>query len=331
MHNKMPLVSVIIVHFNSGEYIFDSISSVQKQNYPTEIIVVDNNSRDDASQKLQSLGDEGQIQFLPQNENLGFSGANNLGIKKSIGKYVLTLNADAFLDPNYIEVLVDLMESNPKLGAATGKISSAANRNIIDTAGIVLFSDGTGIDRGYGEIDCGQYDNSEAVIGVCAAVALYRREMLDDISLAGEFFNDHFFAFLEDLELAARATILGWTAYYEPSATASHVRGGSTTTDSDFVKFLKLRNELLLKRTLQRWRHQDSTSFAFLLLRLLRLLTTRPTILLNAVRDSRKIAKIMDPFSGVQADRFQYSLLQEHLEDSYVIHRLREKLHKVIR
>jgi GT2 family glycosyltransferase len=330
MKDKMPLVSVIIVHFNSGEYIFDSIDSVQKQNYPTEIIVVDNNSQDDASQKLQSLADKNQIQYLPQSENLGFSGANNIGITKSKGEYILTLNADAFLDHNYIRTLVALMQSNPKIGATTGKITSSANRDIIDTAGIILFSDGTGSERGYGEIDRGQYDVGESVIGVCAAVALYRREMLDDVSIAGGFFNQHFFAFLEDLELAARATALGWVSYYEPSATASHVRGGSTTTDSDFVKFLKLRNELLLHRILQGWRNQGSISLAFFLLRLLRLLTTRPTDLLKALRESRKIAEVLDPFSGLEADRFQYALLQEHLETSYVIHRLREKLHKII-
>ncbi|MFT5211794.1 MAG: GT2 family glycosyltransferase [Flavobacterium sp.] len=331
MKDKTPLVSVVIVHFNSGEYIFDCIKSVQEQNYPTEIIVVDNNSQDDASQKLQSLADENHIHYMPQNKNLGFSGANNLGITQSKGDYILTLNADAFLDQQYIEILVDLMQSNPKLGAITGKITSTADRNIIDTAGIILFSDGTGSERGYGEIDNGQYDVGEPVIGVCAAVALYRRKMLDDISTAGEYFNHHFFAFLEDLELAARATTLGWTAYYEPSATASHVRGGSTTTDSEFVKFLKLRNELLLNTILQGWRQEGSISFAFLLLRLLRLLTTRPTVLLNALRESRKIATSLDPFSGVQSDRFQYILLQEHLEYSYVIHRLKEKLHNIIR
>jgi GT2 family glycosyltransferase len=80
------------------------------------------------------------------------------------------------------------------------------------------------LDRGAGEVDRGQYDREELVFGASGAAACYRRAMLEDVKVDGEYFDEDFFAYREDADLAWRAQLLGWDCLYVPSAQAWHVR-----------------------------------------------------------------------------------------------------------
>lgn len=321
-------VSIIIVHFHSGDYIFECLEHVFQQDYPIEIIVVDNDSNDAASDRLVAMARRGVLRYYPQTTNLGFSAANNIGIQAANGPYILTLNADVFLDQHYVQRAVIHLQSDESIGTVTGKLRSHSEESTLDSTGIVLFRDGTAIDRGFGEKDHGQYDQPEYLLGACAAAALYRRAMLDDISIGSEYFNEDFFAFLEDVDLATRATLLGWKTYYDPTATARHVRGGSTGSVSAFVKHLKLRNELLLYYQLLRHNNRGF-SFKFFaahhLLGLARWLTNSPRVMFAVRKEFRSLRSKMDHQNAAICHRYNYANLNQHINGSYVIHRLKER------
>src|SRR5262249_50839389 len=138
--------------------------------------------------------------LVENGRNLGFCAANNIGLARSRGDYVLFLNADAVLTPAYLEEALREMEADRAVGMVAGKVLRF-DRRTIDTAGQRLTRARRIEERGYGEIDRGQYDEPGEVFSVCGAVALYRRAAIDSVTLDGEFFDEDFFAFWEDLDV----------------------------------------------------------------------------------------------------------------------------------
>src|SRR6185503_13053174 len=142
----------------------------------------------------------------------------------SRGAYYLTLNPDVVLDPGCVAALVEAMDAAPRAGSATGKLRRAEPAGVLDSTGVVMHRSQRHFDRGADEPDRGQYDAQGPVFGVSGAAGFYRRTMLDDVAVAGEVFDEDFFAYREDADLAWRAQLLGWDAIYVPAATATHVR-----------------------------------------------------------------------------------------------------------
>jgi GT2 family glycosyltransferase len=130
------------------------------------------------------------------------------------------------LEPDYLAILTRVLEEDPRLGWAAGKLVRPDGR--IDSAGEVIKRNRRIVNRGEEEADMGQYDQREEVFGVSAAAALYRRSMLDDVRLAGEVFDSDYFAYLEDSDLNWRCQNAGWRCLYEPRARAVHARGHAT-------------------------------------------------------------------------------------------------------
>jgi GT2 family glycosyltransferase len=161
-------------------------------------------------------------------ENVGFCRGNNLGIRTTTSPFVLVLNPDTMLEPGFLERLLPAFD-DPRVGMAAGKLLRF-DRKTLDTAGQMLSRARRPRDRGYGDLDRGQFDRDTEVFGVCGAAALYRRAMLDEIADPGPcFFDETFFSFGEDLDLAWRARRAGWTAAYRHEAVGYHARGGSAT------------------------------------------------------------------------------------------------------
>jgi len=148
--------------------------------------------------------------------------------------YVLVLNPDVILDPRFLEILIREMDSDAKAGSATGKLlrqSEAASparrssdKKILDTTGIYMTPSQRHFDRGSGELDIGLYDKAEYVFGASGAAALYRHAMLEDIRQGNEYFDESFFAYREDVDLAWRAQWRGWRCLYIPEAKGYHAR-----------------------------------------------------------------------------------------------------------
>ena len=132
--------------------------------------------------------------------------------------------------PNFIQALVDAGQINPKIGTVCGKLLAMTAtfdipaKPLVDSTGIYFNPMLRHLDRGSQEVDNGHYLKHEYVFGATAAAALYRREMIDNISLDGEFFDSDFFVYREDADVAWRAQLLGWRCIYTPSAVGHHVR-----------------------------------------------------------------------------------------------------------
>jgi len=223
------LVSVTIVTYNSGRFIKRCLESVLTQKHPSlEVVVVDNNSTDGTVDILEQF--EGRCRIFYNDENLGFAGAQNQAIGKSRGEWILTLNPDVLLLPNFISQLLEAGYLHPRIGAVCGKLLTISatfdlpDRPRVDSTGIYFTPMLRHLDRGSQEVDNGEYSNFEYVFGATAAAALYRREMIDDISIDGEFFDSDFFVYREDADVAWRAQLLGWRCLYTPNPRAYHVR-----------------------------------------------------------------------------------------------------------
>lgn len=232
MNNKT--VSIHIVTYNSAEDIIECLAAVLEQDYPVEqIVVVDNASVDGSAEKVRAFYSQFETEshdnlpgfILIQNQtNTGFAPAHNQAISVTITDYVLVLNPDLTLAPDYVSRLVARMEANPQVGSATGKLLLKADHQIVDSTGLRLNRARRAFDRGAGE-HTDNWQDSVAVFGVSGAAAMYSRRMINDISVDGEFFDGDFFAYKEDVDVAWRAQLLGWQGFYDAEAIGYHERG----------------------------------------------------------------------------------------------------------
>ena len=222
-------ISVTIVTYNSGSFIKRCLESVLAQRYPNkEVIVIDNASTDGTIDILEQF--ESRCRVYYNQANIGFAAAQNQAIKLSSGDWVLTLNPDVLLMPNFIQALVDAGQFDSGIGALCGKLLTMSAhfeipaQPVVDSTGMYFTPMLRHLDRGSQEADNGHYLRYEYVFGATAAAALYRRAMIGDISIDGEFFDSDFFAYREDADVAWRAQLMGWKCLYVPYARGYHVR-----------------------------------------------------------------------------------------------------------
>ncbi len=254
-------VSVTIVTFNSGRFIKRCLESVLAQKYPAkEIIVIDNASTDGTVDILDQFSDQCRIVF--NDENIGFAAAQNQAIQLSQSEWILTLNPDVLLLPNFIQALVEAGNRDSTIGTVCGKLLSMRatfdipDQPLVDSTGIYFTPTMRHLDRGSLEVDNGHYLSFEYVFGATAAAALYRREMIDDISIEGEFFDNDFFVYREDADVAWRAQLLGWKCIYTPYARGYHVRAvlpGNRRALPAVINMHSVKNRFLMRIKNMTW------------------------------------------------------------------------------
>ena len=219
-----PLVSIGIVTFNSADDIDGCVAAVRAQTYQPdiELIIGDNASTDAtwAHVSAATISSE-RTRF---DRNTGFSAAHNALIQRSQGAYYIALNPDVTLAPDFVATVVAVLDGDATIGSVSGKLVRRGTPTIIDSTGIVMRREIRHLDRGADEPDTGQFDRDEDVFGASGAAAVYRRAMLDDIAIDGEYFDEDFFAYREDADLAWRAQWRGWRCRYVHAATAVHQR-----------------------------------------------------------------------------------------------------------
>ena len=232
-----PLISIIIVNFNGLRYLGPCLSSLAAQSYgPYEIVLVDNGSSDESAGYVRTHF-PGVI-LVETGTNRGFAGGTNAGIKESHGEFILTLNNDTIADTHFLENMVKPMMADSRIGMCASKMLFPDGR--INSTGICISRSGAAWDRGIFEADTGQYEDKTEVFGPCAGAALYRRTMLDEIGL----FDEDFFLFMEDVDLAFRARRAGWPCRYIPSARVIHIHSGTAGANSEIAVYYGNRNLL---------------------------------------------------------------------------------------
>lgn len=233
-------LSVIIINYNTYELTKQTVESVLKENPPfsREIILVDNASEDGSMERLKSDFKEqisvGTIKVIENKGNLGFSKANNVGIKASEGEYVLLLNSDTKVLDDCFEKCVTYIEKDPSIGALgckvllpDGNLDHACKRGFpTPEASLYYF---LGWDKKnpekYGQYDALHLGEDEIgeVDSLTGAFMLMPRKVLDEVGLLDE----DYFMYGEDIDLCYRIKSKGYTVMYYPKAKIIHYKGGS--------------------------------------------------------------------------------------------------------
>jgi GT2 family glycosyltransferase len=249
------MVSVLITTYNSVRFLKTCLESLLQQDYkPLEVIVVDNSSSDGTRELLANAGPG--ITVIYNDTNVGFAAAQNQAARLAKGIWLLSLNPDVVLSPDFVAKAVEWGEVDPKVGVVCGKLLRwVPNENpeftrIIDSTGIYFLPNLRHLDRGAGEPDHGQFEQMEYVFGATGAAALYRRTMVDDVSVNGEFFDEQFFAYREDADLAWRTQLFGWRCLYTPEAVGWHVRRVTPERRSELpteINWHSIKNRFLMR------------------------------------------------------------------------------------
>jgi GT2 family glycosyltransferase len=214
------LVSVVIVTWNSAPFLRRCLAALAAQTYATiELIHVDNASSDDS---VAIVRGGARATHIINDTNRGFSAAVNQAVRVANGEFVLLLNPDAYLEPDYVSLLVEALAG---FGMATGKLVQA-DSGLVDSKGIRMTRSGRHFDIEQGQPDTRHPtpDTRHEVFGVSGAAAMYRMSFIRDVTIGGEFLDEDFFAFREDADVAWRGRLFGWKAIYVPEAVAHHVR-----------------------------------------------------------------------------------------------------------
>lgn len=256
----MVQVSVQIVTWNSMKYLPTLMASFAAQTFRDfSILVIDNASSDGTVEFLRQKYPE--VTILRNFRNLGFSAAHNQGIKYALAawkditrddRYVLVTNPDVIFTPTFLENLVTAAETRPEAAAFGGKLLRVScvgedgmeeeiRTKTIDSTGLRVFKSRRLVDRGAGEEDTGQYDDNCEVFGVSGALAMYRASALEVIKVQNEYFDEDFFAYKEDGDLAWRLRLSGFSARYVPPAVAYHFRRAAGKEKAKIWEFLRNR------------------------------------------------------------------------------------------
>lgn len=221
---------------------------------PDEVVVVDNASTDNTREILERY--KGAIRVIENSRNIGFAAGQNQAIGATGGEWALVLNPDATLEPGFIEELVRAAHLDLRVGSVCGLLRwisrdlTPLKEPMIDSAGIYFTPAMRHFDRGWHEPDDGRFGQMEYVFGASAAAALYRREMIEDISIDGEFFDPAFFCYREDADVAWRAQLLGWRCLYVPGAIGYHVRSvgpGNRWATPAILNMHSVKNRFLMR------------------------------------------------------------------------------------
>jgi hypothetical protein len=244
----LPLVSIIIPHRRGLKILQRSLASLRGINYqPVEILLVDDGCDDGSVAAAQQQFP--QVRVIATGKNAGFAGACNLGLRTAAGKYALLFNDDAEATPDFLEPLVEVMESDPQIAACQPKIRSLEFPEKFDYAGAVGgFLDVFGFPFCRGRIfmtledDRGQYDDPCEIFWASGACCLLRMSALQRVGLLDE----DFFAHMEEIDLNWRLHLSGYRVTAAPASVVRHQAGSTLHPDVPYKIYLNHRNSLIM-------------------------------------------------------------------------------------
>jgi len=249
-----PDVSIVVVaHDSEGDLPLSLASALAQRDVAVETLVVDNASSDRSREIVRRQASNVRLIALP--ENAGFAAAMNAGIEATSGRYLLSLNPDCRLAPDFAAALTRRLDARPDVGSAAGRIYRAEGADLLptprlDSTGIVFTPSGRHFDRGSEEEADGRYVDEEEVAGTTAAAGFYRREALASAKISTGYFDSDFFVYREDADLAWRLAKLGWKCLYVPGARAWHRRRNlpeRRRRQSSAANFHSVKNRFLLR------------------------------------------------------------------------------------
>ncbi|MFZ5799978.1 MAG: glycosyltransferase [Candidatus Omnitrophota bacterium] len=232
------MVSVIIPTLNSGSHLAAGLKSLSVQDYaPIEIIVVVNKAGAVADLRQVFPG----IIWIENKTNLGFAAANNQGAAAAEGEYLLFLNDDVEVEPDFLTKLMKRTEEEPAVGICQSKILLMQDHTLLDTAGSFFTFCGFLQHLGHREKDLGQYDKLKEIFSPKGACMLVRREAIQKAGL----FDEDFFAFFEETDLAWRVWLAGFRVELVSDSRVYHKVGATATKlPSAFIDYHSFKNRI---------------------------------------------------------------------------------------
>jgi GT2 family glycosyltransferase len=223
----LPLVSIVIPNHNGSAYLEGCLRSLQSQTYKkTEILVVDNASQDRSIEVARAVAP--QAILLRENQNLGFAGGANAGIRSSHGDWVAVFNNDAEAAPDWLAECVRAIGDHPDAAFLACRILDFSDPRMLYSAGDCFLRAGIGYRRGQKQRDRPDFHRECEIFSTSGCAGLYRRRVFEE---AGGF-DERFFAYLEDIDLGLRLQAAGHRGYYVPRAEVFH--HGAATSGGEF-------------------------------------------------------------------------------------------------
>ena len=228
---------MVVVAHNSGGYLDEVAQSLARLTLkPRRVIVVDNASSDGAVDALAERHPE--VEVLRPGRNLGFAAANNEGARAASDcEWIALLNPDAFPEPGWLEALAQAASEHPDYTMIASRLDRATAPGQLDGSGDVYHVSGLAWRRDHRR-PVGEGSGAGEVFSVCAAAALYQRHAF----LAAGGFDERFFCYFEDTDLAFRLRLQGHRCWYEPRSMVRHVGSGTADVESDFTIYHSHRN-----------------------------------------------------------------------------------------
>jgi GT2 family glycosyltransferase len=240
----VPLVQVVIPTWNGASLLPYALDSLARQDYPNfTVVVVDNGSTDDTINVVRDRWPDVSVVALP--ENTGFAHAINCGIKAGTATLLALINNDVELHPSWMTEMVAAFAANPRAGSLAGRMLRWHDPSTVDNVGLYCQWDGDSGPAGSGAPNGAEYDNPGDVFGASAGAGMYRRAAFESVG----YFDEDFFAYVEDVDWSFRAQLRGFRCRYVPGAISYHL-GSSTslrmgrrrfylTVKNSFVMILK--------------------------------------------------------------------------------------------
>ena len=214
----------------------NSVAGVSWKN--REVIVVENGSTDNS---LEVLGEFPWVTVVRSPSNLGFAGGNNLGLRHCSGDYVLLLNNDTIVTPNFLEPLCQHLQRNPQVGIVQGKMLLPRFGNALDVCGSFFTALGLPYHYGYYKPDGPKYQRSYPIFSGKGACLMFRRELIERVG--GFLFDEDFFCYYEESDFCHRAWLAGYEVHFVAGPPIQHLMGATAGgPQSAFVLRHYLRN-----------------------------------------------------------------------------------------
>lgn len=215
-----PDIDAVVVNRDGGDALFRALASLERQqDVRLSAVVIDNASADAERRRIAAEAPFARV--IPFSRNLGFAGAANEGIARTRAPFVLLLNNDAVLEPDYAARLAARLAGDDRLAAAQGLVLAGHGR-VIDGAGLAWNRRGEAVPTLAGRDASAAPREPFEVTGVSATATLYRREALEAVAPQGAAFDGSFFAYYEDVDLSLRLARAGWRFVCDPRALARH-------------------------------------------------------------------------------------------------------------
>ena len=254
-----PKVTIIIPTYNCKIYIAHCLNSIFEQTYRDfQVLIVDNNSQDGTAEFIRN--NYPLVNLIKNNKNLFFAKANNQGLRLVKSEFVALCNQDIILEPTWLEAMMYAASDEKysgygsfggrllKLKALNLEVGDFQKTDRIDSCGLLVLKNHRVVELGAGD-SRDEFLQRQEVFGQSGALALFRRQALEEAILKnddhpnGDYFDSDFVFYKEDVDLAWRLQLSGWSSLLVPEAVAYHLRTLSGSEEDNLGRIIKSRSK----------------------------------------------------------------------------------------